>query len=46
MIKKVKNTVSWAYVIGHVNGEDIVGTFHPKNLKKKYSKNNSLELKK
>ena len=46
MIKKVKNTVSWAYVIGHVNGEDIVGTFHPKNFKKKYSKNNSLELKK
>ena len=27
MIKKVKNTVLWMYVINDLNDEDIVGTF-------------------
>ena len=33
-IKKVKNTVPWAYVIHDLNGEDIVGTFYEKELQK------------
>ena len=34
MIKKVKNTVSWTYVIEEVDGEEIVGTFYEKELQK------------
>ena len=34
MIKNVKNTVSWAYVISDLNGEEIVGTFDEKELQK------------
>ena len=34
MIKKVKNTVSWTYVINDLNGEEIVGTFYKKELQK------------
>ena len=30
MIKKVKNTVLWAYVISDLNGEEIVGTYYQK----------------
>ena len=32
VIKKVKNTVSWAYVIHSLNGEEILGTFYKKEL--------------
>ena len=32
VIKKVKNTVPWTYVISHLKGEEIVGTFHEKEL--------------
>ena len=32
MIKKVKNIVSWEYVISDLNGEEIVGTFYKKEL--------------
>ena len=32
MIKKVKNTVPWAYVISGLKGEEIVGTFYEKEL--------------
>ena len=35
MIKKVKNTVPWKYIINDLNGEEIVGTFYEKELKKK-----------
>ena len=35
VIKKVKNTVLWTYVIIDLNGEEIVRTFHEKELKKK-----------
>ena len=35
MIKKVKNTVSWTYVINELKGEGIVGIFFEKELKKK-----------
>ena len=34
VIKKVKNTVPWTYVITNLNGEDIVGTFYQKELQK------------
>ena len=32
LIKKVKNTVAWTYVISDLNGEEIVGTFYKKEL--------------
>ena len=34
MIKKVKNTVSWTYVINYLNGEEIVGTIYEKKIAK------------
>ena len=34
VIKKVKNTVSWTYVINDLNGEKIIGTFYEKELPK------------
>ena len=34
MIKKVKNIVPWTYVIGDLNGEEIVETFSEKELQK------------
>ena len=35
VIKKVKNTVPWTYVISDCKGEKIVGTFYEKELQKK-----------
>ena len=32
MIKKIKNTVPWTYVINDVNGEEIIGTFYEREL--------------
>ena len=34
VIKKVKNTVPWTYVISDLKGEEIVGTFYEKELQK------------
>ena len=34
MIKKVKNTVPWTYVISDFHGEEIVGTFYEKEFQK------------
>ena len=34
MIKKVKNTVPWTYVISNLNGEETVGTFYERELQK------------
>ena len=34
VIKKVKNTVPWTYVISNLNGEEIVGTFYEKGMQK------------
>ena len=34
VIKKVKNTVTWTYVISDLKGEHIVGTFYEKELQK------------
>ena len=34
VIKKVKNTVPWTYVINDLNGQEIIGTFYEKELQK------------
>ena len=34
LVKKVKNTVPWTYVISDLKGEEIVGTFYEKELQK------------
>ena len=34
VVKKVKNTVPWTYVINDLNGEEITGTFYEKELQK------------
>ena len=34
MIKKVKNTVPWTYVISDLKGKEVVGTFYKKELQK------------
>ena len=34
VIKKVKNTVPWTYVISDLKGEEIIGTFYQKELQK------------
>ena len=38
VIKKVKNTVPWTYVINDLNGEEITGTFYEKELQKNKSR--------
>ena len=32
VIKKIKNTVPWTYVINDLNGDEIIGTFYEKEL--------------
>ena len=32
VIKKVKDTVPWSYVINDLNGDEIIGTFYEKKL--------------
>ena len=34
VIKKVKNTVPWIYVINDLNGDEIIETFYEKELQK------------
>ena len=34
VIKEIKNTVPWTYVINDLNGEEIAGTFYKKELQK------------
>ena len=34
VIKKVKNTVSWTYVINNLKGEEITGAFYEKEPQK------------
>ena len=43
MIKKVKNTVPWTYVISYLNGEEILGTFYEKELQKTNQKEFRIE---
>ena len=32
VVRKIKNTVPWTYVISDLNSEQIIGTFHEKEL--------------
>ena len=34
MIKKIRNTVPWPYVIDDLNSEEITGTFYEKELQR------------
>ena len=34
IIKKIKNTVPWTYVINDLNGEEIIGTFYENEMQK------------
>ena len=43
MIKKVKNTVPWTYVISDLNEDEIGGTFYEKELQKINQKEFTIE---
>ena len=43
MIKKVKNKVSWIYVINNQNGAEVIGTFYEKELQKTNQQEFSME---
>ena len=33
-VSTIKNTVQWTYVVGHLNSEEITGSFYEKELQK------------
>ena len=39
VISKIKKTVTWTYVINHLNGKEIIGTFYEKELLRTNKKN-------
>ena len=43
IIKKVKNTVPWTYVINDLNNEEIIGSFYEKELQKTNQKEFRIE---
>ena len=43
VIKEVKNTVPWTYLINDLNREEIVGTFYVKDLQKPNQKEFRIE---
>ena len=43
VIKKVKNTVLWTYIINDLNGEEIVETFYESKLQKANQKEFRME---
>ena len=43
VIKKIKITVPWAYVISDLNGEEIIGSFYEKKLQKTNQKEFRIE---
>ena len=43
MIKKLKATVLWTYVISDLKGKEIVGTFYEKELPKKKNKSKRIQ---
>ena len=43
VIKKVKNTVPWTYIITDLNGEKLLEHFMKKNYKKRIKKNSELQ---
>ena len=34
VVSKIKNIVPWIYVINHLSGEEITGSFYEKELRK------------
>ena len=43
MVKKVRNTVPWTYVINDLDGEEIIGIFYEKELQKTNQKEFRIE---
>ena len=43
IIKKIKNTVPWTYVLNDLNGEEIIGTFYENELQKTNQKEFKIE---
>ena len=43
VVKKIKNTVTWTYIISDLNGEEIVGSFYEKGLQKTNQKEFRIE---
>ena len=43
VIKNVRNIVPWTYIINHLNGEEIIGTFYEKELQKASQEEFSIE---
>ena len=43
IVKKIKNTVPWTYVVSDLNGEEIVGSFYEKELQKANQKEFRIE---
>ena len=43
MIKKVKNTVLWTYIISDLNGEELIGTFYEKELQQTNQRERRIE---
>ena len=43
VVKKVKKTVPWTYVINDLNGEETIGTFYEKELQKTNQKEFRIE---
>ena len=43
VIKRVKNTVPWIYIINDLNGAEIAGTFYEKDLQKTNQKEFRIE---
>ena len=48
VVSKIKNTVSWIYIVSNLNGEPVTENFHKKELQKTNNKKtqNNWELKK
>ena len=43
VIKEVKNTVPWTYVINDLSNEEIIGTFYGKEIQKTYQEEFRIE---
>ena len=43
VVKKIKSTVPWTYIISDLNGEEIVGSFYEKELQKTNQKKFRIE---
>ena len=44
IIKEIKNTVPWTYVINYLNGEEIIGTYYENELQKTNQKESRIEI--